>query len=100
RSSCGSSPSDLPAAAAEDRDGLAALRLARDRDVVGADHEVDVDGAFVDARQVGGVRNRSRVGVAEGEMARGVLVEQRREERPAETTDAALAVDERDLAEP
>ena len=41
-----------------------------------------------------------RVGVAEREVARRVLVEERREERPAELADAALAVDERDLAEP
>ena len=33
-------------------------------------------------------------------MARRVLVEQRREERAAELADAALTVDERDLAEP
>ena len=33
-------------------------------------------------------------------MARGVLVEERREERAPELADAALAVDERDLAEP
>ena len=46
------------------------------------------------------VADRRRVRVAEREMARRVLVEQRREERAPELADAALAVDERDLAEP
>ena len=100
RRALGSRDSDLPAAAAQDRHLLARLRRAGDGDVVGADHEVDVHGALVDARQVGGVADRRRVGVAEREVARRVLVEQRREERAAELADAALAVDERDLAEP
>ena len=48
---------------------------------------------------VGGVGDRGRVRVAEREVARRVLVEKRRVEGPAELADAALAVDERDLAE-
>ena len=59
-----------------------------------------MDLALVDPRQVRRVRDRMRVGVADGEVTRGVPVEQRVEEGPAEPADAALPVDERNLAEP
>jgi len=59
-----------------------------------------VHDAFVDPRQIVLVADRCGVGIAECQMARGVLVEQRREERAAELADAALPVDERNLAEP
>ena len=72
---------------------------AGDGDVVAADHEVDVDRARVDAVAVL-VADRDRVGVAEREVARGVLVEQRVEEDRAGLADPSFAVDERELAEP
>ena len=42
---------------------------------------------------------RDRIGVPEGEVARGVLVEQRVEEDRAGLADPTLAIDERELAE-
>ena len=63
-----------------------------------ADHEVDVDLAVVDARDVL-VADGEREAAAERDVAGGVLVEQRVVEDGAERADAALAVDERDLAE-
>jgi hypothetical protein len=59
-----------------------------------------VDLALVDPRQIRRVRDRVRVGSAEREVARRVLVEQCVEEGAAEPADAALAVGERHLAEP
>jgi hypothetical protein len=64
-----------------------------------ADHEVDVDRAVVDAVVVLLARGE-RVRLPDGDVAGGVLVEQRVEEDGVERADAALAVDERDLAEP
>jgi len=58
-----------------------------------------VDVALVDAWQVGGIADGAGIGISEREVARRVLVEQRGEEGAAELADAALAVDERDLAE-
>ena len=64
------------------------------------DHEVDVDRALVDARLLRRVLDRMVVAVAERDVARGVLVDQRVVEHAAERPDATFAVDERDLAEP
>src|SRR6185503_6050268 len=100
-SGLGSTPrSDLPHPAGEQRDLVAAAGHAADGDLLRADHEVDVDLALVDPRQVGRVRDRVRIRVAERKVARRVLVEERVEEGPAELADTALAVDERHLAEP
>src|SRR5436189_851193 len=90
---------DLPGPAAEDGDLVAFPSGAGDIDVVAADHEVDVDGAPIDLVHV--LRAyRDLVGVAERDVARGVLVEERVVEGRAELPDAAFAVDEGDLAEP
>ena len=51
--------SDLPRPAHEQRQLVAGAGHAADRDVVRADHEVDVDLALVDSRQVGGIRDRA-----------------------------------------
>jgi hypothetical protein len=59
-----------------------------------------VDAAPVDPRLVGSVRDRVAVTVPERDVRRGVLVDQRVEEDRLERADAALAVDERDLAQP
>ena len=55
--------------------------------------------ALVHPRDVGLVVQAQPVGRAERDVARGVLVEQRVEERRPGGPDAPLAVDERDLAE-
>jgi len=89
---------DLPGPAAEDGDLVALPSGAGDIDVVAADHEVDVDGAPIDLVHV--LRaHRDLVGVAERDVARGVLVEQRVVEDGVERPDAAGAVDQRELAE-
>src|SRR5215203_2850260 len=88
---------DLPGAAVQQGNAIAVPRDARDLQLVGADHEVDVDLALVD---VGLARaGQEREALPERDVARGVLVEQRVVEDGAELADAALAVDERDLAE-
>src|SRR5919204_818648 len=90
---------DLPAAVAEHWHAVALAGDPRHRDVVAADHEVDVDLAAVDAVAIL-VADRGCVGVAERDVAGGVLVEERVREDGVELADPALAVDERDLAEP
>ena len=65
-----------------------------------ADHEVDMDPALVDARQLAGVLDDHLVGLPDRDVAGGVLVDQRVVEHGLERADAALAVDERDLAQP
>ena len=65
-----------------------------------ADHEVDVRGARVDALRGRLVPDGEGEAVAERDVRRRVLVEQRVVEDGAERPDAALAVDERELAEP
>jgi len=62
--------SDLPRAAREQRQLVATARHAADRDFVRADHEVDVDVAHVDPRQVRRIGDRARVGVSERDVAR------------------------------
>ena len=56
--------------------------------------------ALVLMRARSSVADRGRVCVPEREVAGGVLVEQRVEERDARLADPPLAVDERELAEP
>ena len=70
-----------------------------DLELVRADHEVDVEAADVEAVALllGG---RERIRGAERDVARGVLVEQGVVEHGAELPDPALAIDERELAEP
>ena len=69
-----------------------------DRELVAADHEVRVDLAHVQARQVLAQDARLVAG-AERDVARRVLVEQGLVEDRAERPDPAGAVDEGDLAE-
>ena len=71
-----------------------------DVDLVRADHEVHVDRALVDALAVGLVLDREGVGVAERDVAGGVLVDERVVEDRLERPDPALLVDERELAQP
>ena len=91
---------DLPGAAAEHGDGVAVARDAVDVELRRADHEVDVDAARVEPLPVGLVVTPQLVGVPERDVARGVLVEERLVEDRVERADPALAVDERELAEP
>src|SRR4051794_6237426 len=99
RHACGERRSDLPGAAAQDRDALAVRRHARDVEVVRSDHEVDVRAAPVDARRVGGVDEELEA-VPERDVRGRVLVEERVVEHGVERPDPPLAVDERELAEP
>src|SRR6185312_15067464 len=69
--------SDLPDAAAQHRRARAVGGEAIDRDLVPADHEVDVDHAGVDAFAVRVVAHRERERLSERDVAGGVLVEQR-----------------------
>ena len=64
-----------------------------------ADHEVEVDLAAVDPPVVGLV-DRRLVRIADRDVARCVLVDERVVEQGLERADAALAVDKRDFAEP
>src|SRR5262245_37717329 len=89
---------DLPGAAAQHRDALAAAGDPGDVDVVPADHEVHVGLAAVDAVPVL-VADGVQVRGAEREMAGGVLVQQRVVEDRSEWADAAVPVDQRHLAE-
>src|SRR5262249_2654740 len=91
-------PLKLPVAVAEHRHAPAGARQTSYVELRRADHEIDVDAAVVDARQVALV-DGEREAVAERDVARGVLVEQGVVEDRAERTDTALAVDERDLAQ-
>jgi hypothetical protein len=59
-----------------------------------------VDPALVEARAVGGVVHAQVVAAPERDVARSVLVEERVVEDGLHRADAALAVDERELAEP
>src|SRR5262249_60858533 len=90
---------DLPRPGHEQGELVAGAGHAADGNVIRADHEVDVDLALIDPRQIRRVGDRMRVGIAEREMARGVLVEQDVEEGPAQPADAAFPIDERNLAE-
>ena len=90
---------DLPGAAAEHRNQVAVAGDAVDVELVRADHEVDVDVALVRPNPVGLVPERERVRVSERDVAGCVLVDQGLVEDGAERADAALLVDERDLAE-
>src|SRR4051794_41797689 len=67
--------SELPGAPAQHRDLLARVGDAGHRDVVAADHEVHVDLGLVEPLRVVAV-DREAVGLAERDMAGGVLVEQ------------------------
>src|SRR5690348_13941802 len=73
-----------PLALAEDGRARAVLGDAVDVDPVGADHPVDVDQALVAAlgsdllrRQFGAADEAFRIALAERDMARGVLIEER-----------------------
>src|SRR3954471_23381603 len=94
----GFSRSDLPGAGAQHRDAPAVSGDPNHVDVVAADHEIDVGPAAVDAVAVL-VADAVQVRGAEGEMAGGVLVQQRVVEDRAQGADAAVAVDQRDFAE-
>ena len=67
-------------------------------ELLGADHEVDVDLGLVDA-VASLLADHEREALAERDVAGRVLVEQRVVEDRAERADPALGVDERDLAE-
>src|SRR6266516_7875266 len=92
-------PLDLPASVPEDGFAHAVAGDAGDVELAAADHEVEVDRARVHARLVLAVDEKAEA-ASERDVTRGVLVEQRVEEDRLERTDAALAVDERQLAEP
>jgi hypothetical protein len=83
----------------QDRDARAVGLDPIHGDLGRADHEIDVDRARVHAAVVGRV-DHEREALAERDVARRVLVEQRVVERRVERADAALAVHQRDLAEP
>src|SRR5829696_186161 len=83
--------------ALEHRDPFAVGGDAGYGEVGRAAHEVDVDLALVGLRRV---LEQEREPLADGDVAGRVLVEQRVVEDGAELADAALVVDERDLAEP
>ena len=75
-------------------------RDAGDLELGRADHEVDVDLARVERGRGPSSSTGEREAAAERDVARRVLVEQRVVEDRPERADAALPVDERDLAEP
>ena len=90
--------SDLPRPVAEHGHALPAARDPGHGHVVAPDHEVDVDQALVDPVEIL-LADRDRVGVAEREVAGGVLVEERVLEDGLEAADPPFAVDERELAQ-
>ncbi len=79
--------SDLPGAPRSNGTALAAGGDARDRDVIAADHEVDVDLAAVHARARSASLDGELEALPEGDVAGGVLVEQGVEEDGVERAD-------------
>ena len=93
-------PLDLPGALPEHGDALTGFRDAVDVELRAADHEVDVNLALVHALPLGLVGHLVGEAVAERDVARSVLVEERVEEDRLQRPDPSAPVDERELAEP
>ena len=91
--------SNLPAAAGEHGDLVAVAGHAADLQLRRADHEVDVDVGHVELLAGRLVGREEGEGAAERDVRGGVLVDQGVVEDGVEGADAALAVDQGDLAE-
>src|SRR4051812_2405149 len=89
----------LPGEVPEHRNSFAVGGDAVDLHLGRADHEVDVPGAHVCTLAVF-VLDEEREAVAERDVARCVLVQQRVKENSVERADPPLAVDDRELTEP
>src|SRR5437763_786267 len=90
---------DLPGATTQQRHLATATLDPRHGNLVGPDHEVDVELAAVDAWLIL-LADGELEPLAERDVAGCVLVEQGVEEHGVEGADSALAVDQRHLPQP